>query len=170
MSSSFAELYGMIPTVDPVTPAEARSALNLGSEISDDELALLIFAARVDVETDAKLCIARQKWNVPAHQLGDFLPHQVVGQSRGGVDIECGYTAADLPADLRDAVLQLVAWAFASRDTGWPYANADPRPTFTHLRRPAGEVVEQDPPANLLDAVSSARRKLSIPSDAKQVA
>ncbi|MDR3473378.1 MAG: hypothetical protein P4M09_17090 [Devosia sp.] len=130
MSATFAELYGTEPTIEPITSDDVRTALKVA--LSDDDLAILIHCARIELETDTGLHIARQQWNVPRDQLGSHLPHEIIGQSRGGVDIAVGFTA--LPKPLKGALLVLIGWMIASRGTGAPYAEAMPRPTFTHLR------------------------------------
>lgn len=130
MSHIFAELQGG-STVEPVTPADIRQAIS--TRASDDDLSILIFAARIDLETDTGLCIAEARWNVPEKQLPRF-PGRVIDRSNGGVDVLCGYTAETLPAELRRAIYALVAWALANRGTGYPYARPTPRPKFRHFR------------------------------------
>lgn len=130
------------PGEEPVTLAEAKAWCRIDAGDEDALVAALIAAARLMVESLTGRALVTQGWRVTACPRGRLMPLPVLPASalleapEGAVlqadsvllaepafaeitiDYTAGYGGAgDVPADLRQAVLTLVAYWYENRDS-----------------------------------------------------
>lgn len=131
------------PGEEPVTLAEAKAWCRIDGTDEDALVTALIAAARLEVETMTGLALITQTWRLATCPKGllVLLPvapvSALVAAPDGAViqgdavllaelatgEITIDYTAgfgdaADVPADLKQAVMLLVAYWFENRDAG----------------------------------------------------
>jgi len=128
------------PGEEPVTLAEAKAFCRIDADDDDALVAALIASARLHVEAMTGRALVEQTWRlsltcapllvelpvVPAIALvaapdGAALQGDAVLLAEAGGDVTIDYTAgygdaADVPADLKQAVLTLVAYWYENRD------------------------------------------------------
>ncbi len=136
------------PGEEPVSLAEAKAWCRIDSADEDALVEALITTARLQVESATGRALVTQSWRLTLHaapQLvvlpivpvialtaapdGAELQGDAVRLSQAGddvtIDFDAGYgTAADVPADLKQAVLALVAYWYVNRDVGGESAPA----------------------------------------------
>ncbi len=129
------------PGEEPVTLAEAKAWCRIDAADEDSLVSALIAAARLHVEALTGRALITQTWRLVRHRATRLVelpvvpaialvaaPEGAVLQGDGvllaapvdelTVDYTAGYgDAADVPPDLKQAVLQLVAYWFENRDT-----------------------------------------------------